>query len=176
MFSHDMLQKLMAKAYANANASPDPSSQNGAVLVKRQPNGMLDVVANGYNHFYKGVPGEVEDRDQKLKEIEHAERDVLYGAAARGIETKGSIMVCPWAACYDCARAIIGTEVSALVYHRQRYLQTDKRWIDNVNEALHWLDAAGVWLYEFDGVVPQTKPILISGKLWSPGSCEYVAS
>ena len=174
MFNHTMLQRLMSKAYMHALESPDPSSQNGAVLCQRQPNGQLDVVAKGFNHFYEGIPLEVEDRTKKLQRIEHAERDCLYFAANRGVETQGSIMVCPWAACYDCARAIIGTGVSALIFHRQRYLLTDERWIDSVNEALHWLQDSGVWLYEFDGNCPQTKPILVSGKLWSPATCEYV--
>jgi len=174
MFNHKMLQNLMSKAYSHALDSPDPSSQNGAVLCRRQPNGQMDVVARGYNHFYPGVPGEVIDRDKKLQQIEHAERDCIYNAASRGVETKGSILICPWVACYDCARGIIGAEVAAVVYHKQRNDLTDERWLKNVNEALTWLDNAGVWLYEFDGVVPQTKPILVSGKLWSPGGCVYV--
>lgn len=174
MFDQNMLKNLMGKAYANALKSPDTSSQNGAVMCKRQPDGHLDIVANGYNHFYKGVPGEVDNREQKLKEIEHAERDCIYASAARGVQTKGSILICPWVACYDCARGIIGSEVSAVVYHKQRNDLTDARWLSNVNEALGWLQESGVYLFEFDGPVPGTKPILVSGKLWSPGSCTYV--
>lgn len=176
MFDHQMLQRLMSKAYSHALDSPDPSSQNGAVLCKRQSNGQLDVVSKGFNHFYDGIEPEVANRDEKLRRIEHAERDAIYQAAKRGVEVEGSIMVCPWAACSDCARAIIGSGVSALIVHRQRYLLTDKRWIDQVNEALNWIQASGIFLFEYDGVCPQTKPILVSGRLWSPGSCSYVST
>jgi deoxycytidylate deaminase len=174
MFDKTMLVKLMAKAYNNAQRSPDKSSQNGAILVIRKTTGELDVVANGYNHFYKGIPGELQDRDQKLREIEHAERACIYDAAYGGEPTKGSIMVCPWAACTDCARAIIGSGVQCLVYHHERYLLTDKRWIDSVNESLVWMENAGIQLFALEGSIPHTKPILVSGKLWSPGGLCYV--
>ncbi len=175
MFDHDQLARLMGKAYHHATQSPDTSSQNGAVIVHRQADGELDVKAHGYNHFYKGIDPELEDRDEKLRRIEHAERDSIYQAANRGVVLKGAIMVCPWAACNECARAIIGSGISALVYHRQRYLLTDKRWIDSINASLGWMGAAGVHLFEYDGSVPGTKPILISGRLWHPASCEYVS-
>ena len=175
MFDHDILEKLMAKAYHNALQSPDPSSQNGAVLVKRQPNGQLDIVANGYNHFYKGIPPEVEDRDKKLQGIEHAERDAIYNAASRGIETQGSILICPWAACYDCARAIMGSGCDALIYHKQRNALTHSPWVENVNEALTWIQNSGIYIFEFDGPCSNTKPILVSSKLWSPAELKYVS-
>jgi len=176
MFDHNMLQNLMSKAYSHASQSPDLSSQNGAIIVKRQPNGQLDVVAKGYNHFYKGIPDDQDDRVAKLRRIEHAERDAIYYAANRGVELEGAIMVCPWAACCECARAIIGSGIKALIYHRQRYMLTDSRWIDQVNAALSWMGEAGVFLYELDGAITGTKPILVSGKLWSPGSTEYVSN
>lgn len=174
MLDKEMLKKLMSKAYSASTLSPDPSSQNGAVLVQRQTNGQLDVIGCGFNHFYKGIPSELDDRDKKLQRIEHAERDCIYDAACGGNETLGSIMICPWAACHDCARAIIGSGVKALVYHHERYLLTDKRWIDSVNESLGWVEDAGIQLYALEGSIPHTKPILISGKLWSPGGLCYV--
>ncbi len=169
-----MLQNLMGKAYADATKSPDPSNQNGAVLVQREVNGDLTIVAQGHNHFYPGIPPDVEDRDNKMNRIEHAERDCCFNAAARGVCTQGTILICPWAACYECARAIIGCKIHAVVYHKQRYHHTPKRWIDNVNEALGWLADAGVWLYEFDGPVPGTKPVIVNGEPWSPASLSHV--
>lgn len=174
MLDEDMLRNLMSKAYDRALRSPDPSSQNGAVLVHRKINGELDTVSTGFNHFYQGIPGELDDRTRKLQQIEHAERDCLYYAALNGVSTEGSIMVCPWAACTDCARAIIGCGVSCLVYHHERYLLTDKRWIDGVNQSMGWMEAAGIQLYPLHGLIQRTRPILVSGKLWSPGSCTYV--
>lgn len=173
MFNQTVLRRLMAKAYHQATQSPDPSSQNGAIIVKRQPNGLIDVVANGFNYFYKGIKSEVEDRSLKLARIEHAERDAIYNAAKNGVELRGAIMICPWAACYNCARAIIGSGISALVIHKQRYLETDRRWLDEINESLKWIQEADIWVYELDGGIPETKPILISGKLWGPSGLGY---
>ena len=174
MFDQNTLGDLMGKAYHMATQSPDKSSQNGAILVHRETDGEMSIVSKGYNHFYKGIPPELDDRDEKLRRIEHAERDCIYDAAYKGVEVKGSILVCPWQACSDCARAIIGSGVSAIIYHRQRYLLTDKRWIDQVNQSLGWLQAGGVHVFEYDGLVRGARPILVSGKLWSPGACEYV--
>ena len=140
----------MSKAYNNALKSPDPSSQNGAVIVKRQENGTLDVVANGYNHFYRGIPGEVEDRAQKLREIEHAERDVIYAAGRRGIATEGSIMVCPWAACTACSRALIQAGISKLVRLPQNDAILNPRWEDDGKIADKMLKEAGIEIEDLD--------------------------
>ena len=168
------LENLMSKAYAEAVKSPDPSSQNGAVLVKRHESGELTVVSSGNNHFYRGIEPEVSDRTKKLQRIEHSERDCIYNAANRGVSTRGTILVCPWVACYDCARAIIGAEISMVVHHRERYMLTSPLWIDAVSEAIGWLLAAGVWVLEYEGKVPRTNPILISGRKWHPGVLEYL--
>lgn len=174
MFNRTHLRDLLAKAYSLALKSPDPSSQNGSVIAVRKENGDMEIIGEGFNHPYDGVSWTPDDRDQKLKEIEHAERDSIFDCGRKGFATQGAIMICPWAACYDCARAIIGSGCQALVYHKQRYLITDKRWIDQVNEAIGWIEKAGIFIYEFDGPVTGTKPILVSSKLWSPASCGYV--
>lgn len=168
----ETMREWLGRAYTNALKSPDPSSQNGAILV-RKFNGLCQPLVEGYNHFYKGVPDGVENRESKLQRIEHAERDVIYKAANLGIPCHNAILVCPWAACYDCARAIIGSGISELITHRNRYVLTDKRWIDQVNYALNWIQSAGIELVEFEGPVP-AQPILISGRLWSPENLEYV--
>lgn len=160
----------MARAYNNALLSPDPSSQNGAVLCQIERGGAVRVLSGGYNHFYPGIPPELHDRDVKLQRIEHAERDAIY----RALVTRGTIMFCPWAACHDCARAIIGSGLRALFYHRERYELTDERWIGQVKESLNWMRDSGVDVIEFSGTVPSVYPILVSGKLWDPSTCEYV--
>lgn len=176
MFSNDQLQKMMATAYLKALKSPDPSSQNGALIVERQVDGDFRVISYGYNHFYDGVPGQVEPREEKYRQIQHAERDAVVQAARRGECTQGRIMVCPWAACEPCALEIIGSGLAALVVHKQRCELTDRHWVSKVSDAITWIQNAGIALYEYDGAVPGTKPILVSGKLWSPAGLDYVAN
>lgn len=176
MFNQQTLQNLMAKAYHHALKSPDPSNQNGAVLVHRHTDGELEIVCSGYNHFYEGVPAIVDDRDEKMKGIEHAERDTVFEAAKRGVKCQGAIMICPWAACYECARAIIGSGISALVYHHERYLTTPDRWSHQVDEALDWMHAKGIYIYVVEGAIPSTNPINVNGHLWSPAGLQNVPS
>lgn len=177
MFNQDLLAKMMARAYQEAAKSPDPSNQNGAILVSRKPDGDYEVLSAGHNHFYPGIEPEVEDRDKKLQRIEHAERDAIFAAAGAGKATKGSILICPWAACYDCARAIIGAGVCALVYHGDRHLLTPERWRPAVEEAQQWMANAGIWLFRIDGPIPVAggvATITVNGKPWNPRSCQFV--
>lgn len=166
------IQDFLRMAYKGALESPDPSSQNGALLVRRETNGTTSEVAWGHNHFYPGIEIEVKDRDVKLKRIEHAERDAIFKAAKIG-STQGLIMVCPWSACWDCARAIIGSDLGGLVVHKERQDLTDPRWRDEVTEALQAIERSGILVYEYSGPI-SAKSILVSGKLWSPERCDYV--
>jgi dCMP deaminase len=175
MFSHSQLQKIMGKAYVNAAKSPCPSSQNGAVIITRRADGELELIANGHNHYYEGIPAADEsDRDTRLKRIEHAERDAIYQAVYRGVALKGSIMVCPWVACADCARAIIGSGIAAVVHHRQRYELTPETWVAELDQSLHWMQDSGIYLFEYDGAVPGVKPIRVGGRSWSPASLTFI--
>ncbi len=173
MFSDKILRSLMAKAYEVSLQSPDPSTQIGATLVRRNQDGSVGSVVTGYNHFYEGIPNEVNDRNKKLQGIEHGERDAIYNSAKMGICTSGAIMFAVGAACYDCTRSIIGSGIGCLVYHYDRYLVTDERWIESVNEGLTWMEDAGIFVMHLTGSIP-SKPILVSGKYWSPETCEYV--
>ena len=101
-------------------------------LTKRRWNRLLRPIEACVG-YHEGLDLDLGILDRPRALLNHAERDSIYYAANRGVSLKGAIMVCPWAACCDCARAIIGSGISALVYHRQRYLLTDKRWIDSVN-------------------------------------------
>lgn len=184
------MRHMLSEAYGIAQRSKDPSSQNGALIATRSddPDIQVDLgrVKGGYNQFYEGIPANYTDRDVKLRGIEHAERDVIYNAAGSTFNTQGAYMFCPWAACTDCARAIIGAQLEALIYHEERYQLTDPRWKENVDEALSWLRASGVFVYGYSGSMyahmysnsdsthKKELHILVSGKLWSPVTLEFV--
>lgn len=150
--------------------SPDTSSQNGAIIVDEVSDNRSIIISKGYNHFYDGVPPELDDRTVKLQRIEHAERDALYSCD----KTRGATMVCPWSACYDCARGIIGSGITSLLVHKERQDLTDPRWKPQVDEAMGWIKNSGIWVHEYSGPVNNAPSILVSGRLWSPESLEYV--
>jgi dCMP deaminase len=89
---------LMKMAYELAKDSKDPSTQNGAILVAE---GGTEPLAIGINEFPLNVEDKPErwDRPLKYEYIEHAEKNVIFDAAWRGVATEGLIMYCCWAAC-----------------------------------------------------------------------------
>ena len=103
----------MELAFSMAARSPDPSTQNGAVLIDRK--GWL--IGLGYNRF----PDKVACTEERLKRpakyhlIWHAEESALYDAVRRGFDLDRSTLVCPWQACSECAKAIVGLGVSRIV-------------------------------------------------------------
>ena len=94
--------RYMAEAYRAATGSPDPSTQNGAVLL------CGDVAISGCNEFPKGVSAEHwhGEKEGKYARVVHSEVSVLLNAAKLGVATAGSTLVCPWAACSNCAKHI----------------------------------------------------------------------
>lgn len=104
---------FMDWAWRAAEASPDPDTKNGAILVS--PLG--DVVLAACNRFPRGVEETAArwERPAKYQFVEHAERNAIYQAAHNGLKTAGLTMVCPWAACAECARAIIQAGIVRLV-------------------------------------------------------------
>ncbi|MDP3999203.1 MAG: deaminase [bacterium] len=162
----EMLRYLLRLAYQEAQKSRDPSTQNGAVLVSDTGR----ILVQDHNHFPMGVQETPErwDRAVKLKWIEHAERNVCYRGAWEGVGTKGLIMVCPWAACMDCARAIIQCGIKALVTHKQAHDRTPERWKADVDEALGMLKEAGVQIIYYDGEIGGIEGLRHSGEVWNP--------
>lgn len=134
----DFLREAYKFAVLN---STDPSTQNGAVIVR---NG--EIYARGANHFPTGVI-EFEARWQrpaKYQFVEHAERNAIYDAAARGIPTKGAIMYCPWFACADCGRAIIQAGIVEVIGHETPLHATSPNWQDSIAVALQMFKEAGI--------------------------------
>lgn len=144
---------FLVLAYKQAELSRDPSTQNGAVLVDPQ---YRLVVAGAPNNFPSGV---IEndarwERPTKYWYVEHAERNAIYAAARAGIKTRGLAMVCPWAACADCARAIAQAGISVLARHRNSNdpTTTHARWDDTIVAGDQIFFEAGVTIVELDPI------------------------
>lgn len=168
IFDPDFQLDVMARCYELALNSPDPSTQNGAVLVDDA--GMFKY-SEAWNEFPRGseYTDERWERPLKYRYIEHAERNSIYFAARHGLSTDGMGMVCPWAACSDCARAIIQAGITVLVVHKQAHDRVrNDHWAGEIAIAQGMFVDAGVQMIFLDADIGSVKPVLHDGKLWTP--------
>lgn len=164
--------ELLRRCCLKAMESPDPSTQNGAVLV--DPDGEL----GGYpfpatyacNRFPSGVRSTPDrwERPLKYQCVIHAEQHSLTLASRHGIATEGLTLVCPWAACDRCAVSLIAAGVSKIVTFPRERDETHARWSASCDIADVMLSEAGV---EFLFVAaPAGLPELRrNGAMWRPG-------
>ncbi len=109
------------------------------------------------------------DRNVKLRYMEHAERDVIYKAALRGIPTYEATLYVPWFACVSCARAIIGAGITRVIGHLPMMMGTPNRWKADILKADAMLDEAGVVRQYLDAkLFDDDFQVLFNGELWTP--------
>lgn len=156
---------LLNRAYKEAEKSKNPSTQNGAVLVNSD--GKI-LVAVGNTLTSDGVKETAERNIKPLRHkfSVHSERNAIYKAAEKGIKTNGLTMVCPWAACSECAQAIIQSGIKRLVVHKQA-LNKNGSWAEEVEISFTMMREAGVDVVIYDGEVGNVK-VLRSGEYWQP--------
>ena len=150
-------------AYRVALESPDPSTQCGALVFDED----FRFVASGCNDFTKGVENTPERLELPLKYayVEHAERNAIFHAVGTGkIPT---IMVAPWAACTECARAVVASGIQVLIRHKQISDRSPERWRESIEFADGLMVAGGVQIIDYDGSLG-AEPILHNGELWTP--------
>lgn len=123
--------------------SHDPRTHNAARLYDPRT-GLFG--PTGYNQ----VPAWLEPLDGRVGPagkhtyIEHAERDVIYTAARLGWRTEGCELHSVWAACPECARAIIASGITEVHTAAATYSATPERWKLKVRKGLAMLEEASV--------------------------------
>ena len=162
-----MNQVYLKQAYIHASNSTDPSTQNGAVLFHPR-NGIVLGACNGF-------PSDVQEteerweRPEKYCYVEHAERNLIYKAARKGIPTEGMMMCCPWYCCTDCARAIIQAGIIKVIGHQEAYDKTPRRWRKSSEKGIAMLREAGIECVYWSGKVGEDLfPIRFNGKTFYP--------
>lgn len=161
-------REALADAYRiAASCSTDPSTQNAAVIYDN----FGQVLAEGWNGFPRGFAESPNrwERPQKYQYVEHAERNAIYCAARLGVSTRHATMVAPWAACYDCARAIIQAGIETLIRHAdctEFGLAHGIKWQD-LSGPDDMLREAGILIVDYHGKVGAPE-MLHSGKKWMP--------
>ena len=148
-------------AYEVAVNSPDDSTQNGAVLISGNK------AVRDCNRFPPGVPCTLRPKATKYKNIGHAEGNTIHLAAKQGIVCGGSVLVCPWFACRDCAKDIIMSGVKRVIGHKERMDIHHEVWADEISEAWKWMADAGV-VCELISAKIGCPSILVHGERWEP--------
>lgn len=162
---------FLLESYKVALNSPDPSTQNGALLLRKSEYGIngFRVVASGFNAFPKGINAEYwhGQKEDKYARVVHAETGVLLRAAKYGESTVGTTMVCAWAACSNCAKHIAYAGVSTLVRHTyaNNGADTGSHWFQDCLVGDEIMREAGVEIIEVPPVATKIQ-LRRNGALW----------
>ena len=112
-----------------------------------------EIVSTGYNSFPRGINDDLSERQERPEKyfwFEHAERNAIYNAARIGVSTMGTTMymTCDLS-CADCARAIINSGVSKVVFSRTTK-QWPEIWQESSKRSLQMFQEAGVEVEYYD--------------------------
>ena len=146
-----MNEVYLKQAYVYAHRSLDPSTQNGALLI-HPSKGIILGECNGLPMGIEDKP-EKWERPDKYCYVEHAERNLIYKAARKGIPTEGLWMCCPWYSCTDCARAIIQAGITKIIGHKDMFDKTPDRWKESCEKGINMMKEAGVVCVYWEGKV-----------------------
>lgn len=128
---------FMGVALLAAKRSKDPNTQVGACIV----DGNNIILSTGYNGFPYGCSDDVfswerEGEDTKYQYVVHAELNAILNA--RGKNLKGAKLYVDLFPCNECAKAIIQSGISEVIYLYDKYANTSatlasKRMFDSAN-------------------------------------------
>ena len=135
---------FMSVALLSGKRSKDPSTQVGACIVNR--NNIIESI--GYNGLPKGCSDdefswekEGETLNTKYPFVVHAELNAILNA--KGKDLSGCKIYVALFPCNECAKAIIQSGISRIVYESDKYADTDA-----TIASKRMLRAAGVELYQ----------------------------
>jgi len=146
-------------AHLVATRSKDPRSKVGAVIVSEENL----VLSTGYNGLARGVldlEERIDERDEKLRWIYHAESNAIVNAARLGIALKGSTIHVSKFPCVGCANAIVQAGI------RRVHTDDAKTWKhdptgDDGARSIRVFSEAGVILHAPNlplGQAPESRP------------------
>ena len=143
---------FMSVALLSGKRSKDPSTQVGACIVNKS--NIIESI--GYNGFPKGCsddefPWERDGNvlDTKYLYVVHAELNAILNA--RGRNLSDCIIYVALFPCNECAKAIIQSGISEVVYLSDKYAETDP-----VKASKKMFEAAGV---KYRHLEPKVKKI-----------------
>lgn len=135
---------FMGVSLLAAKRSKDPNTQVGACIVDKNN----IILSTGYNGFPFGCsddeyPWAREGEDTKYKFVVHAELNAILNA--NGKLLKGARIYVDLFPCNECAKAIIQSGISEVVYLYDKYADTEE-----TKASKRMLNSAGVKLRVFE--------------------------
>lgn len=153
-FSWD--QYFMTMAYLVSMKSKDPSTRVGAVIVGPDH----EIRSTGYNGLPRGLVDHnyrYEDRDYKLKVINHAEENAILNCSLMGISARGCTLYCPWLSCSQCAKMIIQAGIKEVVIDKNHPGNkpdgATKDWEESMKVSREMFTETGVIIREYTGLI-----------------------
>lgn len=144
---------FMGLAHLSALRSKDPNTKVGACIVDKDHK----VVSIGYNGMPRGIKDEDlswnrgEGLDSKYLYVCHAEFNAILNTRD-GSSLKGCTLYVSLFPCNECAKAIIQTGISELVYEDNKYAETVP-----TQASYKMLTLAGVKIRHYEGRIPEIK-------------------
>ena len=116
---------FMGVALLAAKRSKDPNTQVGACIVNKNKR----ILSTGYNGFPYGCsddtfPWERDGEDTKYKYVVHAELNAILNAGGRDLT--GARRYVDLFPCNECAKAIIQSGISEIVYLYDKYADSEE--------------------------------------------------
>jgi dCMP deaminase len=140
--SIDWDHRFLAEAEHIAAWSKDPSTKVGALVVRDR-----QILSTGYNGFPRGIadlPGRLQDREERLLRIVHAEANAIAQAARNGSSVRNAtIYVWPFHPCSNCSSLLIQAGIVRVVAPR---LPIPDRWKRSFELSQDMFSEAGVAL------------------------------
>ncbi len=162
------IKTLLRQAYQVAETfSTDKSTHVGALLYDPFNEKVLTCGWNTFTDKSQLLDSRNHLRPRKYAVTEHAERFAIYEAARKGIATTGLTLICPWASCPDCARAIVLSGIIQVIGHFQAFEKTPERWKTEIEIGLEILEGGGVEYKMYDGNISDVRN-LFNGEFWYP--------
>jgi dCMP deaminase len=148
--------RWMQQVALAASWSKDRSRKIGAAAVNDR-NVLLSI---GWNGFPRGVNDDIEARHARPAKYlwtEHAERNLIYNAAAEGISLLGATLFTQLFPCADCARGVIQSGFVRVVCPNPDW--NDPKYADDFSVADVMLREAGVIVEFVQGQSPIQRAI-----------------
>lgn len=146
---------FMRMAYHVATKSKDKSSRIGSVIVKDN-----QVVKIGYNGFPRDVNDNVEERQNrplKYSYVAHSEANAIFFAARDGAKTEGCFLYTNGVPCVECAKAIIQSGISKVIYHSEYDVKWNEfareKWSGHNEITTTMFNESNVELIPYEGIL-----------------------
>ena len=135
----------MAMAKLISKRSKDPNTQVGAIIVSKDDR----ILSVGYNGFPNGCSDDEfpwsksakREYDTKYPYVVHAELNAILNFRGDNKAFEGSTLYVTLFPCHECAKAIIQSGITRLVYLDNKYQDTE-----DFKESLRMLKAASIMI------------------------------